>query len=201
MHSQSGNGMRQCCGQHHHQAVCLVLGVAYTVAINTDCQHLAVAEAGTKAFLGKKLTKSLGVGDPPEVERKAAESAKGLLEDVLKGANMAFRHSRRGGGTVTGAAPVVARIAMEQGYIVVGVVTTPSRVERARMLVAEGGIGNMRAKADTIIIGSNRLLDMMSDLPLERIFQAVDKLIVEIIKGLRRHNGAIPHQRSSSGYR
>lgn len=96
---------------------------------------------------------------------------------------------------------MVARIAMEQGYIVVGVVTTPSRVERARMLVAEGGIGNMRAKADTIIIGSNRLLDMMSDLPLERIFQAVDKLIVEIIKGLRRHNGAIPHQRSSSGYR
>ena len=140
----------------------LGLDGAFTVAINTGCRHLAMAEADTKIFLGKKLTKGLGARRQPEMGRKAAEAIKGFLEEGLKGDDMAFVTASMGGGTGTGAAPVVASIAMGQG-----------------------AIEDLRAEADTLlVIDNNRLLDMVPNPPLEHAFSAVGQLIAGIIKGV-----------------
>ncbi|MCL7415091.1 MAG: cell division protein FtsZ [ANME-2 cluster archaeon] len=163
------------------------LGVsgAETIAINTDKQHLDMIQADKKILVGKSLTRGLGAGGFPEVGRKAAELARSTLEEVLKDADLVFVTAGMGGGTGTGCAPVVAEIAKQQDAIVVGMVSSPFRVERARALKAEEGLEQLRAAADTVLVlDNNRLLDYVPNLPIEQAFSVMDQLISETVKGI-----------------
>jgi len=158
---------------------------AETIAINTDKQHLEMIKADKRILIGKTLTRGLGAGGYPEIGKKAAELARDTLEEVLSGADLVFITAGMGGGTGTGAAPVVAEIAKEQGAIVVGMVSTPFRVERARLLKAEEGLENLRKAADTVIVlDNNRLLNYVPNLPIDQAFSVMDQLIAETVKGI-----------------
>ena len=125
---------------------------AETVAVNTDKQHLKMVEADSRVLVGKSLTGGLGAGGDPEMGERATEMARGTLKDVIGEGDLVFVTAGMGGGTGTGAAPVVANIAKEQGAIVVGMVSTPFTVERARTVRAEEGLENLRNEADSIIV-------------------------------------------------
>ena len=156
-----------------------------TIAVNTDKQHLDVIKADKKILVGRSLTRGLGAGGFPEIGKRAAELARGTLQEVLKDTDLLFITAGMGGGTGTGTAPIVAQVAKEQGAIVVGMVSTPFKVERARMVKAEEGIADLRAAADTVIVlDNNRLLEMVPNLPLEQAFSVMDQLISETIKGI-----------------
>ena len=158
---------------------------AETVAINTDKQHLDHIRADKKILIGKTLTRGLGAGGYPEVGKKAAELARGTLEDIFKDTDLVFVTAGMGGGTGTGVAPVVAEIAKEQGAIVVGMVSSPFRVERARTVKAEEGLEDFRRAADTVIVlDNNRLLEYVPNLPIEQAFSVMDQLISETVKGI-----------------
>ena len=158
---------------------------AETIAVNTDKQHLDVIKADKKILVGKSLTRGLGAGGFPEVGKRAAELARSTLQEVLKDADLVFITAGMGGGTGTGTAPVVAEVAKEQGAIVVGMVSTPFKVERARMVKAEEGIAELRKAADTVIVlDNNRLLEYVPNLPLEQSFSVMDQLIAETVKGI-----------------
>ncbi|MCD4799295.1 MAG: cell division protein FtsZ, partial [Methanosarcinales archaeon] len=158
---------------------------AETIAINTDKQHLDMIQADKKILVGKSLTRGLGAGGYPETGRKAAELARGTLEEVLKGADLVFITAGMGGGTGTGTAPVVAEIAKQQDAIVVGMVSSPFRVERARAIKAEEGLETFRKAADTVLVlDNNRLLDYVPNLPIEQAFSVMDQLIAETVKGI-----------------
>jgi len=177
------------CGGAGNNTINRLIGIGFdgaeAIAINTDSQHLAMIEADLKILIGKNLTRGLGAGGRPEVGRKAAEMAGQTLEDLLSNADMVFVTAGMGGGTGTGAAPVVARIAKEQGAIVICMVTTPFHVERSRILAAEEGLESLRKIADTLIVlDNNRLLECVPHLPLEHAFSVMDQLIAEIIKGI-----------------
>ncbi|MCD6494107.1 MAG: cell division protein FtsZ [Archaeoglobaceae archaeon] len=163
------------------------LGVssATTIAINTDKQDLMRIRADKKVLIGRSLTRGLGAGGYPEIGRKAAELARGTLEDLLADADMVFVCAGMGGGTGTGAAPVVTEIAKKQGAIVIAMVHTPFRVERARILKAEEGIEELRQHADTVVVlDNNKLLDYVPNLPIEQAFSVMDQLISETIIGI-----------------
>lgn len=156
-----------------------------TIAINTDKQHLLMIKADKKVLIGRSLTKGLGAGGYPEIGRKAAELARGTLEELLKDADMVFVCAGMGGGTGTGAAPVVAEIAKKQGAIVIGMVQTPFRVERARIWKAEEGLEELRKHADTVVVlDNNKLLEYYPNLPIEQAFSVMDQLVAETIKGI-----------------
>jgi cell division protein FtsZ len=158
---------------------------AETIAINTDKIHLDIIQADKKILVGKSITRGLGAGGFPEIGRRAAELARGTLEEVLKNANLVFITAGMGGGTGTGVAPVVAQIAKDQGAIVIGMVTSPFRVERARMVKAEEGLDDLRNCADTVIVlDNNRLLDYVPNLPIDQAFSVMDQLISETVKGI-----------------
>ncbi len=158
---------------------------AETIAINTDKIHLDITQADKKILVGKSITRGLGAGGFPEVGKRAAELARGTLEEVLKDANLVFITAGMGGGTGTGVAPVVADIAKDQGAIVIGMVTSPFRVERARMVKAEEGLDDLRNSADTVIVlDNNRLLDYVPNLPIDQAFSVMDQLISETVKGI-----------------
>ncbi len=158
---------------------------AETIAINTDKIHLDITQADKKILIGKSITRGLGAGGFPEIGKRAAELARGTLEDVLKNANLVFVTAGMGGGTGTGVAPVVAQIAKDQGAIVIGMVTSPFRVERARMVKAEEGLDDLRNAADTVIVlDNNRLLDYVPNLPIDQAFSVMDQLISETVKGI-----------------
>ncbi len=158
---------------------------AETIAVNTDKQHLDVIKADKKILVGKSLTRGLGAGGFPEIGKRAAELARSTLQEVLKDADLVFITAGMGGGTGTGTAPIVAQVAKEQGAIVVGMVSTPFKVERARMVKAEEGIADLRAAADTVIVlDNNRLLEFVPNLPLEQSFSVMDQLIAETVKGI-----------------
>ncbi|MBE0522909.1 MAG: cell division protein FtsZ [Methanosarcinales archaeon] len=158
---------------------------AETIAINTDKQHLEMIQADKKILVGKSLTRGLGAGGYPEVGRRAAELARGTLEEVLKGADLVFITAGMGGGTGTGTAPVIAEIAKQHDAIVVGMVSSPFRVERARAIKAEEGLEELRKAADTaIVLDNNRLLDYVPNLPIEQAFSVMDQLIAETVKGI-----------------
>jgi len=133
------------------------------VAVNTDNQHLKTAQADEKILIGQKLTRGMGAGGDPEVGKRAAELAAAELaaaelESMLRGADLVFVIAGLGGGTGTGSAPVVARLAKERGAIVVAMVTTPFHLERARIFVAEEGLEALCNYADTsIVMDNNRL--------------------------------------------
>ncbi len=158
---------------------------AETIALNTDKQHLDAIKADKKILVGKSLTRGLGAGGDPDVGRRATELARGTLEDILKDADLVFLTAGMGGGTGTGAAPVVAEVARKHGAIVVGMVSTPFRVERARMVQAEEGLEDLRDAVDTVIVlDNNRLLEYVPNLPIEQAFSVMDQLIAETVKGI-----------------
>jgi cell division protein FtsZ len=158
---------------------------AETVAINTDKQHLQMIEADTKVLVGKSLTNGLGAGGDPNMGERATEMAQGTLKEVLGGADLVFVTAGMGGGTGTGAAPVVSKIAKEEGAIVVGMVSTPFNVERARTVKAEEGLERLRDEADSIIVlDNNRLLDYVPNLPIGKAFSVMDQIIAETVKGI-----------------
>lgn len=135
------------------------------IAVNTDAQALYHSKADNRIQIGAKLTRGLGAGANPEIGQKAAEESRDELMAVLKGADMVFVTAGMGGGTGTGAAPVVAQIAREAGALTVGVVTKPFPFEgRKRFTQAENGIGNLKSKVDTLIL-----------IPNEKLLQVVDK--------------------------
>ncbi|WP_336134413.1 cell division protein FtsZ [Natronomonas amylolytica] len=158
---------------------------ADTVAINTDKQHLQMIEADTKILVGKSLTQGLGAGGDPSMGERATEMAQGTIKEVLGDADLVFVTAGMGGGTGTGAAPVVSKIAKEQGAIVVGMVSTPFNVERARTVKAEEGLEKLRGEADSIIVlDNNRLLDYVPNLPIGKAFSVMDQIIAETVKGI-----------------
>jgi cell division protein FtsZ len=156
-----------------------------TIAINTDKQHLLMIKADKKVLIGRSLTKGLGAGGYPEIGRKAAELARGTIEELLQGADLVFVCAGMGGGTGTGSVPVVAEIAKKQGAIVIGMVQTPFRVERARIFKAEEGLEELRKHADTVVVlDNNKLLEYVPNLPIEQAFSVMDQLVAETIKGI-----------------
>ena len=135
------------------------------IAVNTDAQALLMCDADIKLHIGGKITQGLGAGANPEVGREAAEESRDELREVLKGSDMVFVTAGKGGGTGTGAAPVVAEIAKELGALTVGVVTRPFSFEgKRRSDQAEEGIRALRDKVDTVII-----------IPNDRLLQVVEK--------------------------
>jgi len=134
------------------------------IVINTDKQALMLSQANQKIQIGEKLTKGLGAGANPEIGKKAAEESREEITAAIKGANMVFITAGMGGGTGTGAAPVVAEIAKSMDILTVGVVTKPFPFEgRRRMRHAEIGIENLKEKVDTLVIIPNERLLSMAD--------------------------------------
>ncbi len=159
---------------------------ADTVAINTDKQHLKMIEADTKILVGKSLTNGLGAGGDPSMA-SAPRRWHSTIKEVLGDADLVFVTAGMGGGTGTGAAPVVSKIAKEQGAIVVGMVSTPFNVERARTVKAEEGLEKLRNEADSIIVlDNNRLLDYVPNLPIGKAFSVMDQIIAETVKASPR---------------
>ncbi|WP_062384686.1 cell division protein FtsZ [Demequina iriomotensis] len=157
------------------------------IAINTDAQALLMSDADVKLDIGRELTRGLGAGADPEVGRKAAEDHEDEIADALRGADMVFVTAGEGGGTGTGGAPVVARIARSLGALTVGVVTRPFGFEgRRRADQAENGIANLRQEVDTlIVIPNDRLLDI-SDAQLSVLgaFAAADQVLQGGVQGI-----------------
>jgi cell division protein FtsZ len=163
------------------------------IAINTDAQALQTCDADLKIAIGEKMTRGLGAGADPKIGMEAAEESKGEIEEALRGADMVFVTAGKGGGTGTGAAPVVAKIAREQGALTVGVVTRPFSFEgRRRSTYAEDGIKRLKENVDAlIIIPNDRLLQVaekrtslsdafgMADDVLRKGVQGITDLITE----------------------
>jgi len=163
-----------------------IQGVEF-VATNTDAQALTLSRAPTRIRLGDKLTRGLGAGGDPEVGRKAAEESADELYSVLKGADMVFVTAGMGGGTGTGAAPVVAQVAKECGALTIGVVTRPFTFEGGRRSQsAEAGVQKMREHAHTLIsIPNDRLLQIADKRSsLEDSFRIADDVLRQGIQGI-----------------
>lgn len=161
-------------------------GVEYIVA-NTDSQALAASMAGTKIQLGGNVTKGLGAGANPEVGRKAAIEDYEKLSEVLEGADMVFVTAGMGGGTGTGAAPVIAKLAREMGALTVGVVTKPFAFEgKRRSRQAEEGIRTLEESVDSLIcIPNQRLLQLAGEsLSLVDTFRAADEVLLNAVQGI-----------------
>ncbi len=158
---------------------------AEIVACNTDQQHLNVTEADKKFVIGKELTRGLGCGGYPEKGAEAAQESLQEIKDALKSTDMAFICAGEGGGTGTGAAPIVAQIAKDAGAIVIGTVTMPFKIERARVDKAEFGLQQLRQSCDTVIvIDNNRLVNIAGNLPIQQAFAVANELISTMIKGI-----------------
>ena len=157
------------------------------VAMNTDLQDLELSLAPTKVPLGEKETQGLGAGADPEVGRRAAEESIDEIRNNIKDAEMIFIVCGMGGGTGTGAAPVVAREAFEQGILTVGVMTTPFQLERAiRRENAEMGIAEIRDNLDTmLIIPNDKLFNLASkSTPIKEMFKLADEVVKQAVKGI-----------------
>jgi cell division protein FtsZ len=156
------------------------------VAINTDNQHLlSLDERIQKVLVGKSITRGLGAGGFVDVGQKAAEIDKPLLERALHDAQLVFICAGMGGGTGTGAAPVVAEVAKQQGAIVVAMVTYPFALEKARRNKADEGIQRLRKYCDSvIIIDNNRLVQLVPNLPMNEAFGVADEILARAIGGL-----------------
>lgn len=157
------------------------------VAVNTDAQAINLSRAGQKVQIGNKLTKGLGAGANPEIGSKAAEESREEIINVLKGADMVFVTAGMGGGTGTGAAPIVAEIAKELGALTVGVVTRPFSFEgRKRAMQAEKGIAELKSKVDTLItIPNDRLLQVVDKhTALHEAFRIADDVLRQGVQGI-----------------
>ncbi|MGE7608566.1 cell division protein FtsZ [Peribacillus frigoritolerans] len=163
-----------------------VQGVEF-ISVNTDAQALNLSKAEIKMQIGGKLTRGLGAGANPEVGKKAAEESKEQIEEALKGADMVFVTAGMGGGTGTGAAPVIAGIAKDLGALTVGVVTRPFTFEgRKRATQAQGGISSMKESVDTlIVIPNDRLLEIVDkSTPMLEAFREADNVLRQGVQGI-----------------
>ena len=157
------------------------------VAINTDAQALLMSDADVKLDIGRELTRGLGAGADPEVGRQAAEDHATDIEEVLRGADMVFVTAGEGGGTGTGGAPVVARIAKSLGALTIGVVTRPCGFEgRRRQSQADSGVDALRAEVDTLIVIPNDRLLSLSDRNISVIdaFRQADHVLLQGVSGI-----------------
>lgn len=163
-----------------------VQGVEFIVA-NTDTQALANSKAETKIQLGPKLTKGLGAGSLPDIGLKAAEESEERIREALSGADLIFVTAGMGGGTGTGAAPIVARIAKDLGALTVGVVTRPFSFEGPkRGRYAAEGVAQMKANVDTLVtISNNRLLEIVDKkTPMLEAFREADNVLRQGVQGI-----------------
>ena len=163
-----------------------LVGIEF-VAVNTDAQALLLSNATTRVRVGDKLTRGLGAGGNPEVGQKAAEESAEDLYEVLKGSDMVFIAAGIGGGTGTGAAPIIAQIAREIGALTIGVVTRPFTFEGAkRAQAAESGISQLKEKVDTLIVIPNDRLLQIADkkASLHDAFKIADDVLHQGIRGI-----------------
>lgn len=163
-----------------------VQGVEF-IAVNTDAQALNLSQAEVKLQIGGKLTRGLGAGANPEVGKKAAEESREQLEEALRGADMVFVTAGMGGGTGTGAAPVIAQVAKDLGALTVGVVTRPFTFEgRKRSTQAIGGITAMKESVDTlIVIPNDKLLEIVDkNTPMLEAFREADNVLRQGVQGI-----------------
>ena len=157
------------------------------VAVNTDAQSLLLSDADVKLDIGRQLTRGLGAGSDPEVGRQAAEEHRDDIEESIRGADMVFITAGKGGGTGTGAAPVIAEIAKNAGALTIGVVTRPFGFEgRRRSVQAEVGIQNLKDKTDTIIVIPNERLLQVSDAKTTMLnaFRMADEVLLQGVQGI-----------------
>ena len=157
------------------------------IAMNTDQQALAKNHASVKVQLGSKLTKGRGAGADPEIGQRAAEESKDEIANALKGSQMVFITAGMGGGTGTGAAPVVAEVAHDLGILTVGIVTKPFSFEgKRKMGLAEQGIANLLMHVDSLIVIPNERLKMISQekITLMNVFQAADNVLRQGVESI-----------------
>jgi len=158
---------------------------AECIAINTDAVHLRASKANQKVLIGEKIAKGLGVGGDPRLGRAAIEESRKLIENLLSNADVAFITAGLGGGTGTGAAPVIAQIARRKGVLTVGVITMPFKMEKGRVGYAAKALAEMRRQCDTVaIIDNNKLAKTVPQLPLNEAFRVADQVLVNMIKGI-----------------
>src|SRR4051812_18748033 len=173
-----------------------VQGVEF-IAVNTDAQALNLSTAEVKLQIGGKLTRGLGAGANPEVGKKAAEESREQIEEALQGADMVFVTAGMGGGTGTGAAPVIAQVARDLGALTVGVVTKPFLFEgKRRAKQAEIGLDELAAHVDTLITIPNQKLLGLGDenLSLMDAFRKADEVLVHAVQGISdliQQNGVV----------
>ncbi|RAX24000.1 MULTISPECIES: cell division protein FtsZ [Actinomyces] len=189
----------------HYQAVIKVVGVGgggvnavnrmieaglrgvEFIAVNTDAQALLMSDADTKLDVGRNLTRGLGAGADPTIGRKAAEDHEDDIQEALEGADMVFVTAGEGGGTGTGAAPIVAKIARSLGALTIGVVTRPFAFEgRRRAMQAEDGVTNLRAEVDTLIVIPNDRLLQIADRNISVVdaFKQADQVLLQGVQGI-----------------
>ena len=157
------------------------------IAINTDAQALLMSDADVKLDIGRKLTRGLGAGAAPEIGRQAALDHIDEIEEVLRGADMVFVTAGEGGGTGTGGAPIVAKVAKDLGALTVGVVTKPFTFEgKRRTAQAEEGIENLRREVDTLIVIPNDRLLAISDRSISALeaFKTADQVLLSGVQGI-----------------
>jgi cell division protein FtsZ len=157
------------------------------IAVNTDAQSLLVSDADVKLDIGRQLTRGLGAGSDPDIGQQAAEDHRDEIEEVLKGADMVFITAGEGGGTGTGAAPIVADIARGMGALTIAIVTRPFGFEgRRRAVQADGGVSRLREKVDTlIVIPNDRLLDISDEKSsLLSAFKLADDVLLQGVQGI-----------------
>src|SRR5579864_5681405 len=157
------------------------------IAVNTDAQALLMSEADIKLDIGRQLTRGLGAGSDPEVGRQAADEHVEEIEEVLKGADMVFITAGKGGGTGTGAAPVIAEVAKSLGALTIAVVTRPFSFEgRRRSVQAEAGIQRLKEKVDTLIIIPNERLLTLGDAKTTMVdaFKMADEVLLQGVQGI-----------------
>src|SRR3989338_11629205 len=158
---------------------------AEIVATNTDHKHLSITGADRKFLIGKECTRGLGCGGFPNKGAEAAQESMTQIKEALKTSDMVFVCAGMGGGTGTGAAPVVAQVAKDTGAIIIGTVTMPFNIERARCDKAEFGLQQLRQVSDTVIvIDNNRLVQIAGNLPIQQAFAVANELVATMIKGI-----------------
>ena len=155
------------------------------IALNTDAQDLLYSNADYKILIGKELTMGLGAGSDPKIGEEAAHESEQEIKKKLQGADMVFITCGLGGGTGTGAAPVVAQLAKKQGALTIGIVTTPFTIEgKKRIENAEQGLEKLESIVDTlIVIPNDKLLEIAPELPLQTAFKVADEILTNAVKG------------------
>ena len=158
---------------------------AVIYGLNTDALHLSITKCDEKILLGKELTKGLGCGGYPNKGREAAKESMSEIKKMVSGSDMVFVITGLGGGTGTGAAPVVSQMATEAGAVVIGVATMPFECEKSRIDKAEFGLQELRENSNTcIVIDNNRLVDIAGNLPMEQAFAVANELVSTMIQGI-----------------
>ncbi|MFH1325695.1 MAG: cell division protein FtsZ [archaeon] len=156
------------------------------IAVNTDAQDLLYTDADQKILIGKELTQGLGAGSNPKIGEEAAKESESEIKKKIAGSDMIFITCGLGGGTGTGAAPVIANLAKKQGALTIGVVTLPFTIEGKRRIEnAMNGLERMESIVDTlIVIPNDKLLELAPDLPLHTAFKIADEILTNAVKGV-----------------